>query len=106
MAFGVFSLVDDTLAPANFRSDAGLARCLADERIVTCSVGGHGEVRLPPSPLSHILGLWFDEVNEERRTDVARTLLRKWRHFVAERWASAVSAALDMLLTRVYPWHE
>lgn len=89
MEVGVFSLVDDTLAAANFRHAAVVAKFLADERIVTCSVGGHGEVPLPPSPLSCILGLWFDEVNEQRHTEVARPCLRKRRPFVAERWVSA-----------------
>jgi hypothetical protein len=71
-----------------------VAKFLADGRIVTCSVGGHGEVPLPPPPLSCILGLWFDEVNEQRRheqrhTEVARPHLRKRRPFVAERCVSA-----------------
>ena len=35
MEFGVFSLVEDTLAAANFRNDTVVAKGLADERIVT-----------------------------------------------------------------------
>ena len=76
MKFGVFGLVSGTLAAVNIRNDAVVAKYLADERIVTCSAGGHGEVPLSPSPLSRILGLWFDEVNEERRTDIARPFLQ------------------------------
>jgi hypothetical protein len=76
MQAGIFGLVNNTHpATAQLFNDAIVAEHLTDKRIVTRCLGGHGEEPLPPSPLAGIVGLEFGEVNQERRTNVARPFL-------------------------------